>query len=482
MDELRNRTGRRTFLRSVGAIGLGWTSVGGGREVITLDSPSATGTGRNEDSSEGSSAGRNEDVQVYEPQVVVRADGVTLDGEGQTLTGPADWNSTAVLVTGDDVTVRNLVLEGWDYGIHYRGTAGGTITGVTATGFTNDSGQVYLEDATGTTVHDCDLRYPLYSVQLSNVDRVTIRDCLLAHRGGDGVGVRADGMTNSRIVDNDLGVADIGIALQEVNDSEILRNRVRAAIDPLSIYGDRNLVEGNSTRGEYGIWIVGNENRIVRNYVCEWFYSETGDAAVTIWKGENNVVEDNAGCRFSGRIEVVADDGVPAFEYRFEADSVEFGPATEHNDARFRNDDGSVTVLGRVGNGYSDDYEVEGLRNFAANANPESFDVFSDRSYVTNEVTGRQYRLEVQSVGNEERFTYEARLLGAVEKMWDVGRNSADRNDDVVVTRDGVVVRGVLGGGYGDSYRVWNGDPDLEFEATTDPENYEVTLRPESEW
>ncbi|WP_458190157.1 NosD domain-containing protein [Haladaptatus sp. NG-WS-4] len=71
-------------------------------------------------------------VSRVETCVRVTADDVTLDGAGHTVDGETfRENSTGIAVTGTNVTVRNLSLVRWTFGVRYEDAPDGVVRNVT---------------------------------------------------------------------------------------------------------------------------------------------------------------------------------------------------------------------------------------------------------------------------------------------------------------------------------------------------------------
>ena len=62
----------------------------------------------------------------------------TIDGSGEYVLESdlttEGGDEACIEITADDVTVRNLKIQSWDEGIHYRDVAGGTVRDITFRG------------------------------------------------------------------------------------------------------------------------------------------------------------------------------------------------------------------------------------------------------------------------------------------------------------------------------------------------------------
>lgn len=125
----------------------------------------------------------------------IRADDVTLDGQGHALVGKGVSDTTAVAVTADrtlsDVTVTDLRVAKWEYGLRFGGVDGATARDLEVSG--NSYGLLF-ESVSGGTVDECAVRENLVGVYLGDgvdgfevaggdVNGNRLRD---VHRDGDG--------------------------------------------------------------------------------------------------------------------------------------------------------------------------------------------------------------------------------------------------------------------------------------------------------
>ena len=64
--------------------------------------------------------------------IQITSGNVVFDGMGHTVQGLGSGGTTGILVTKANVTVRNVTVTDWYYGISYQNTQYGTIEGVNA--------------------------------------------------------------------------------------------------------------------------------------------------------------------------------------------------------------------------------------------------------------------------------------------------------------------------------------------------------------
>ena len=130
-----------------------------------------------------------------EAMIRIESDDVTLDGRGHAVVGNGVSDTTGIAVAGDrtltDVTVRNVSLAAWEFGLHLRDVGRATVRGVRAE---RNSYGLLFEDVTQTDIDDCTVRENLIGVtvepgtafngttnrvtdnQLENVLREPVRD------------------------------------------------------------------------------------------------------------------------------------------------------------------------------------------------------------------------------------------------------------------------------------------------------------------
>lgn len=84
------------------------------------------------------------------PCITITADDVVLDGSGTTFDGRGISNTTAIRVVGaKNVTIRNLTVTDWHYGVHFVGASDGRLHGVEMKSNVYGAG---IEKSSGVTV------------------------------------------------------------------------------------------------------------------------------------------------------------------------------------------------------------------------------------------------------------------------------------------------------------------------------------------
>jgi parallel beta-helix repeat protein len=196
----------------------------------------------------------------------VRADGVTIDGDGHTVVG--NGSGVGVIATGaDQLTVRNVTLTDWATGVAV--TAGGarpTVRNVTVT-----NGSV------GVAVFDGSVA-------------ATVRDSQFTNLTGVGVELQAD---EARVVDNTLDDTGApGINLEGSDDTTVFGNELRTTRGGIVVgYSTGVTVEANTLHdvNGTGIHVVGEGETWWASYAFGMSSSIASSLSPSAPRGTNEV-------------------------------------------------------------------------------------------------------------------------------------------------------------------------------------------------
>ncbi len=146
-----------------------------------------------------------------DPCILVEAANVDLDGQGYTVdgvTGGADRGGIQVTDSArlTNVTVRNVTVTAWDYGVQVGPDPGASGAGI-------DGGEIRAVNATNNTV----------GVALADSNDVTLRDSDLGHNR-DGVTVTV--VTNATVANNALWNHTLGIGVVSGTNVVVANNTV----------------------------------------------------------------------------------------------------------------------------------------------------------------------------------------------------------------------------------------------------------------
>lgn len=244
-----------------------------------------------------------EDITSSDAGLEIVTDDVSLDGRGQTIRaenpGP---NQHGIRVTGDNVTISNLKIRGWNEngaGILFESVNGGEITNVTTEGnfhgirlaqaknidisnsVTNANGEFgILADASeqisiakNTVAENVESGILLWESADNTVTQNTIRDNELRnnlggiHLDGDRRGSNENVVSNNELVNN----GDTAIILIDSDDNEVARNRMEA-------------------NGRHGIFLEGASNNTLENNTATQNAISGIDLA---WGSDGNLISAN---------------------------------------------------------------------------------------------------------------------------------------------------------------------------------------------
>ena len=179
------------------------------------------------------------------PCIKILANNVDLDGGGYTIDGIDNANSYGVQAGTNysNITVRNLTVTDWGYGISYQGTSSGRITLITAASNVNG---IYLDSSSNNDLIDNNtaLNNTNYGIYLYMNTNNTIRDNTANYNGESGIGIYNS--NNNTVTGNNQESNSIGINLTASDGNTLVSN----------------IVTSNSN---YGIYLSSSSNNIIYN-------------------------------------------------------------------------------------------------------------------------------------------------------------------------------------------------------------------------
>ena len=237
-------------------------------------------------------------------EIVVESDNIVVDGAGYTLQGTGAWGSTGISLSGrNNVTMNNMKIKMFNYGIYLYESSNSTISGNNITncdimGISLISSSNY-NSISGNNITNCD--YGIYVWESSDN---TISKCQMTNNGY--FGIILEGSSNNSISGNNITNNDSGIALtySELEPhysskyNSVFENKITANNDSgIYIYeSSSNSVYhnqfGNNTRQIYtynsvNVWDNGVEGNYWSNYTGVDLDSDgIGDSPLVI--DENN--------------------------------------------------------------------------------------------------------------------------------------------------------------------------------------------------
>ncbi len=199
----------------------------------------------------------------------------------------------------------------------------------------------------------------------------------------------------------------------------------------------------------------------------------TAEEAAADTAGSSSSDGDTSEPDLSNSLTVETQSGGPLVEYEFTIDgTVAKGTAAESNDTLSGNGDGTTTVTGMTGNGYTDGFQHNGeLADWSANADSSDYTLLVNGDEVDTSAQSVNKRLlAVETEEDGPLIEYEFTIDGTVTKG-----PASESNDSLTNNDDGTMtVTGATGNGYGDSFNIVG---DLKgWSASVDSSNYTVFL------
>jgi len=147
---------------------------------------------------------------IYYDEIVVERDNIVVDGAGYTLQGSGFWDSKGISLSGrSNVTVKNVKIEMFNYGIYLYESSNNTISGndvanndIVGISLTSSSN---YNSVSGNDITNCD-----YGIYVGESSGNTVSGCHITNSRYFGVvleGSSNNSISKSRIMDNDNGIA-----------------------------------------------------------------------------------------------------------------------------------------------------------------------------------------------------------------------------------------------------------------------------------
>ncbi|CAG0987412.1 MAG: cell surface glycoprotein [Candidatus Methanoperedens nitroreducens] len=133
------------------------------------------------------------------PCIRILADNVDFDGSGYTIDGIDEADSYGVQAGTNytNITVRNLTVSDWFYGISYQNTSSGRITGITAVSNVNG---IYLDNSNNNTITDNTQELNNIGINLTSSNNNTLARNIMTSNSNYGIYLSSSG--NNTIYNN----------------------------------------------------------------------------------------------------------------------------------------------------------------------------------------------------------------------------------------------------------------------------------------
>lgn len=207
--------------------------------------------------------------------IEIRASNVVFDGQGHLISGLNRGGSAGIFVSKDPdnpltgVTIKNVNVNRWDYGIYYLNANTGVIQEVRTTG-NEKYGIVLYAESSGNTIVDnmlSDNGDGIYLTTSSNGN--TIRNTSI--RGNRNHGISIFDSTSNVLESNSITGASIcGVMFFTANSNTLTSSTITGDTYGIQIYhSDSNILKNNTITGSTGAGVYldqSQENSIYNNY------------------------------------------------------------------------------------------------------------------------------------------------------------------------------------------------------------------------
>jgi len=185
--------------------------------------------------------------QTYLNEIEIVSDGVTLDGNGHTITGPGTYAGTGVYLSGrSGVTIKNLNINnfGYNYGISLSNSNNNYLTGINAS---NNGYGIFLDSSNNNTLNGNEASNSKIGIYLYGSNNTLSGNFANSnHNSGSGSGIYLAGSSNM-LIGNNASNNDCGI---------------------FSVYTSSNTLSGNNASNNYyGISLSGFNNTLINNNI-----------------------------------------------------------------------------------------------------------------------------------------------------------------------------------------------------------------------
>lgn len=124
-------------------------------------------------------------TRLSEPFIRIEANNVVLDGNGGTITGNGVSDTTGIVVSNaQDVTIKNVTLSRWDYGLRFENVRGGEVRNIRVH---NNGYGVSLEETNLVVLRENQVAQNLLGIVSDSASRVILWDNEVKNNSGDDV-------------------------------------------------------------------------------------------------------------------------------------------------------------------------------------------------------------------------------------------------------------------------------------------------------
>lgn len=207
---------------------------------------------------------------IYD-SIVVERDNIVIDGTGYTLEGTG-MGTGIDLTERNNVTIKNMEIEAFDYGIWLEDSSSNSVYGNNITTNQYDYASIWLDNSLNNNIYGNNMTYNHACIKLEYSSSNSIY---------------GNHMTNN--------VACIG--LRHSSNNNISRNNMTNNMIGTKLYfsSDNNIYENDVKNNYYGIWLQAssNDNNIFRNNITENDNDISLEVSSNNFIHHNNIVDNN---------------------------------------------------------------------------------------------------------------------------------------------------------------------------------------------
>ena len=227
-------------------------------------------------------------INITSSNVIFDGAGYTIDGvDNSSTNGVYVYNSSTTLT---NITVKNLVVTDWYYGIDYQNARNGSIVNNTAN---SNSYGIYLESSSNSNTLNSNTAisnyYGITLVSSSNSNNLTSNTAILNSRGIVLESSSSNNLTNNNASSN----TNIGIWLYSSSSNTLTNNTADSNVD-IGIYldsssNDNILISNTANSNYYGIYLYSSNSSTLTNNTAN-LNTQSG---IFLYSSSNNTVESN---------------------------------------------------------------------------------------------------------------------------------------------------------------------------------------------
>jgi parallel beta-helix repeat protein len=252
--------------------------------------------------------------------IIINASNVVFDGQGYTIDGTDTsgtygvrvYNSTTTLT---NVTVKNLIVTDWGYGIYYNSTQNGSIENNTAN--SNPYYGIYLYSSSNNILTSNSATGNYRGIYFDSSSNNTLTDNTVNSNSDTGIvigassnntitnntansniwtGIKLSSSSNSNTISNNTANSNqYGIYLRTSSNSNVLTNNIANSNTItgicLDLSSNSNILTGNTANSnQYGIYLDFSSNR---NTISNNTANSNNNTGIYLYSSSNNTLTSN---------------------------------------------------------------------------------------------------------------------------------------------------------------------------------------------